>query len=247
MVVAHPPRIAFWLERANLAACEIAADLGYELVVIDMEHGALGSESLDSAVAHCRAIELACYVRVAAPTRVLIQQALDFGADGVVLPQIVGGAHAAEAAAFAKYPPLGSRGVGYGRTMRYGGVDAAFFETENRRTICHPMIETPGALRDVNAIAALPTVDGLFIGPSDLSMTRGRGPFYFIDADKEDFRVVSAATRREGKALGLPAASRPVYEFAQAENAAYVTVADDLSALQAGLAGALEAIKPRSS
>lgn len=247
MVEAHRPRIAFWLERANLAACEIALDLGYDLVVIDMEHGVIGSESLDAIVAHCRASALACYVRVAAPTRLLIQQALDFGADGVVLPQIVNGAHAAEVAAFAKYPPLGTRGVGYGRTMHYGGVDDAFFEAENRRTVCHAMIETPGALRDVDAIAGLAAVDGLFIGPSDLSMTRGRGAFRFTDADREDFRAAAAAAHREGKALGLPAASRPVYAFAQAEHAAYVTVADDLSALQAGFARALEIAEPRAT
>jgi 4-hydroxy-2-oxoheptanedioate aldolase len=239
MVVSGQPRIAFWLERANLAACEIAALVGYELVVIDMEHGAIGSEALDFIVAHCRACGLTCYVRVAAPDRLLIQQALDFGADGVMLPQIADVAHAAEAAAYAKYPPLGTRGVGYSRAMRYGGVDDAFFEAENRRAVCHVMIETPGALRDVDAIASLETVDGLFIGPADLSMTRGRGAFRFSAEDAADFRAVAASAHRAGKALGLPTPSRAAYDLAVEEEAAYVTISDDLSALRAGFTRAL--------
>src|SRR3546814_833836 len=180
-MVASSPRIAFWLERGDLAACEIAAILGYELVIVDMEHGAIGSDVLDHTVAHCRASGLACYVRVAAADRVSIQQALDFGAAGVMVPQIDDAEHAAWVSAFAKYPPLGSRGVGFSRTMGYGWVKEGFFDDENRRAVCHLMIETPGALRDVEAIAALETVDGLFIGPADLSMTRGRGAYRFSE------------------------------------------------------------------
>ena len=112
-----------------------------------------------------------------------------------LLPQIVDAAHAEEVCAYAKYPPLGTRGIGYSRAMSYGAYDAiddAFFGSENRRTVCHAMIETRGSLRDVEAIAKLPTVDGLFIGPSDLSMARGRGSFKFSSADEEDFRTVAA-------------------------------------------------------
>ena len=180
------PALAFWLERPNIAACEIAQLMGYKTVVLDMEHGAIGDESCDAVVALSRAIGLRCIVRVAAPTRLLIQQALDYGADGVMLPQLENLAHAREACAFAKFPPLGTRGVGYSRIMKYGAytnIDDGFFAAENKRTLCYPMIETVGALGDVEAIAALATVDGLFVGPSDLSMSRGRGSFKFSQGD----------------------------------------------------------------
>ena len=71
---------------------------------------------------------------------------------------------------------------------------------ENRRTLCYAMIETPGALADVEAIARLDTVDGLFVGPADLSMTRGRGPFKATAKDLADFArvaAVAAACRQE--------------------------------------------------
>ena len=97
MVGTRQPELAFWLETPSMAACEIAALLGYRIVVLDMEHGVIGSEACDAIVAHCRAVGLAVYVRVAAAERLLIQQALDFGADGVMLPQIADLAHAPEA------------------------------------------------------------------------------------------------------------------------------------------------------
>jgi 2-dehydro-3-deoxyglucarate aldolase/4-hydroxy-2-oxoheptanedioate aldolase len=244
------PDLAFWLERSNVAACEIAKLVGYRIVVIDMEHGAIGEEACDVIVAHCRAIGLTSYVRVASAERLRIQQALDFGADGVMLPQLTDLAHAREACGYAKYPPLGSRGIGYSRTMSYGAydnIDDEFFAAENRRTICHAMIETPGALADVEAIAALDTVDGLFIGPSDLSMTRGRGSFKFSDGDAADFRAVAAACRAHGKALGLPAPSPKAFALAAAEGASYVTVSDDITALRLGFAQGLEVAGKRES
>ena len=105
------PEPAFWLESPSIAACEIAQLVGYGIVVIDMEHGTTDTKTCDNIVAFCRALKLTCYVRVAAADRLLIQQALDYGASGVMLPQITDAAHAAEVSAYAKYPPLGSRGL----------------------------------------------------------------------------------------------------------------------------------------
>jgi 2-keto-3-deoxy-L-rhamnonate aldolase RhmA len=241
-MTAGKPQLAFWLESPNFAACEIARMIGFDTVVLDMEHGTIGVESADCVIARCRAAGLRCYSRVAAAERVPVQQALDSGADGVILPQIVDYAHANIAAAYAKFPPLGQRGVGFSRIMDYGinrTIGDEFFAEENARTTCLPMVETPGALRDIEAILALKTVDGLFIGPSDLSMTCGRGSFKFSVEDKQAFSTVAAATRKAGKILGLPATTAEAYSFALAEGATLVTLSDDLTALHIGLAESL--------
>lgn len=246
-MVTKSPELAFWLERPSLAACEIAALVGYKIAVFDMEHGAIGPEACDRLVAHCRAAGLIVYVRVAAAERGLIQQALDYGSDGVMLPQILDAAHAEEVCSYAKYPPLGTRGVGYSRAMNYGAydnVDNAFFAAENARTVCHPMIETEGALSDVEAILRLETVDGVFIGPSDLAMARGRGSFKFSAEDQQDFRTVAKAATNAGKVLGLPAPSPAAYALAVEEGAGYVTVCDDLTALRTGFVQGLAVARP---
>src|SRR6266481_2939557 len=156
------PDLAFWLEYPSLPACEIAALLGYQIAIFDMEHGVIPRQTADQLALACKKLGLAVYSRVASAERVAIQHALDSGVDGVILPQIAGLAHAREATGYSKYPPLGTRGVGYSRTMNYGAIEPGFFEAENRRCVCLPMIETPGALAEVEAIALLDTVDGLF-------------------------------------------------------------------------------------
>ena len=236
------PAPGFWLEQPNLAALEIAAILGYRVIIIDMEHGVVTAESCNALVAQARAVGMTVLIRVAAAERILVQQALDYGADAVMLPMIRDAAHAADAAAYSKYPPLGTRGVGTGRAFGYGAYEAVesdFYGTANLRTKCHVMIETAGALRDVEAIAALPAVDGLFVGPSDLSLALGRGPFRFTMEDENDFRTVARACRQKGKALGLPAPNARALALAVSEGADYVTISDDLTALRTGLERAL--------
>jgi 2-dehydro-3-deoxyglucarate aldolase/4-hydroxy-2-oxoheptanedioate aldolase len=132
---------------------------------VDHEHGVIPPGEADNLAFACKRLGLTTFSRVATADRVDIQHALDSGVDGVILPQIANLAHAREATALAKYPPRGSRGVGYSRAMSYGGTGPGFFEAENRRTLCYAMIETPGALADVEAIARLDTVDGLFGQP----------------------------------------------------------------------------------
>jgi len=228
--------LAFWLEYPSLPACEIAAGLGYGAVIFDLEHGVIPQDDADRLAFASKKLGLAVYSRVAAAERVPIQNALDSGVDGVILPQIASAAHACAAAAYAKYPPLGTLGVGYSRTMGYGSEAPGFFAAENRRCLCLPMIETARALAEVEAIAALDTVDGLFVGPSDLSMARGRGAFAVTDEDLADFEAVAAAAEGAGKPWGLPAPGAKVFDFAARRSAALVAVCDDLSALGLGFA-----------
>src|SRR4051794_26050744 len=152
------PKPAFWLARQHLATLEIARQLNYAAVVLDMEHGALTAESCDAHVALAKALGLYTIVRVADAQRILVQQALDYGADAVMLPMIQTSAHALDAAGYAKYPPLGTRGVGSGRAFGYDtytAVDVDYYTRANHDTHCYVMIETEEALANVDVIAAL--------------------------------------------------------------------------------------------
>lgn len=235
----NKPRLAFWLETASQAGCEIAALVGYDAVILDMEHGAIDQRAADRLIPFSTSLGLTVYSRVARAERVEIQHALDSGADGVILPQIRDVKHAAVASGYAKYPPLGTRGVGYSRTMKYDATDDAFFAAENHRVACHVMIETATALADAAAIADLAMVDGLFIGPSDLSMARGRGAVKGSKADQDDVRTIAAAAERAGKVWAMPASDAVMYALARELGADYVTVSDDLTALRTGLEAGL--------
>jgi 4-hydroxy-2-oxoheptanedioate aldolase len=229
-----PPAIGFWLESDNQKACEIARLSGFDLVLFDMEHGTLDLRALDRLLPFCQSIGLQAYVRLAEATRPNIQHALDLGADAIVLPQVRDVAHAQEVTEYAKFSPRGTRGVGYGRTQRYQGADDAFFSAENEQRRCYAMIETAGAFADAASIVALPCVDGLFVGPADLSMARGRGAFSASDADLADLRHIATTAIRAGKHWAIPAANPRLRQAALELAPSFVTLGDDLSALSIG-------------
>jgi 2-keto-3-deoxy-L-rhamnonate aldolase RhmA len=176
---------------------------------------------------------------VAEATQSRIQPPLDIGAAGVILPQIRDLRHAETVTRFAKFPPLGARGLGYSRTLNYSGADNEFIARENGQRSCWAMIETAGAFADAAAIAGLPCVDGLFLGPSDLSLARGRGVFSASAADLDDLRVVAGAAASAKKPWAAAAGNRNYRMEALRHDPDFVTVADDLSALQAGFAALL--------
>ena len=91
---ATKPALGFWLETENAAACEIAAEMGYEVVILDMEHGRLSCDGADRLIKLAQERGLIVYSRVAAPKAVAIQDALEAGAYGVIIPQLRGLRHA---------------------------------------------------------------------------------------------------------------------------------------------------------
>lgn len=229
------PDIGFWLMSPNEDACEIASILGYGTAIIDMEHGTFNQESAARTVTICKALQLRVFTRVDSAERVSIQHALDVGSDGVILPQIRDLEHAKVATSFAKYPPLGNRGFGGGKTVRYLPAPEHFVAAENRRVVCWAMIETVTALRDVERIAALQTVDGLFIGPNDLSLALGRGEYLADGRDHDDIAKIAKAASTRGKPWAMPVASRTDRDFAHSLGIAFMAITDERTALRDGL------------
>jgi 4-hydroxy-2-oxoheptanedioate aldolase len=225
---------AFWLETDNQKACEIARIVGYEVVIFDMEHGVLEEKSLDRLVPFCAGIGLETYVRVSESTQPRIQMALDIGATGVILPQIKDLAHAQAASSYSKYPPHGVRGLGYGRTQQYAAASDAFIAAENAQRLCYVMIETASALEEVFEIAKLECVDGLFVGPGDLSLTRKRGVFSARPEDISDMARIAAAASQAGKLWAVAAGNPDYRKEALLRGPAFASSADDLSALMLG-------------
>jgi 2-keto-3-deoxy-L-rhamnonate aldolase RhmA len=235
---------AFWLESDNHKACEIAKLVGYRVVIFDMEHGTLDEPSLDRLIPFCNGIDLETFVRVSESTQPRIQMALDIGANGVILPQIRDLAHARSAAAYSKYPPRGARGLGYSRTQLYGAATDEFISAENNTRQCYVMIETADAFKDASAIAELDCVDGLFIGPADLSLARKRGVFAARHEDLSDMTHIARAALAAGKRWATAAGNAIYRKAAIPLSPAFATSADDLSALLTGFRQMLEQHDP---
>lgn len=235
-----PGNYAAWLSTPNQAFIEIASDLGYRKFVLDLEHGLFDADKTDAVIALMLAQGFEVYAKVLGPDPVAIQRALDMACTGVIIPHIGGIDHAREITKTAKYPPLGTRSFSGTRPSRYGGADASHYIEANKTTLCFPMIESAEALADVEEILALPTVDGLFPGPSDLALSRGRGCYRNTEEDKADLRRIAEAAKAAGKPWVMPAWSKIEREEALALGASFLVVVDEYGSLYDGLAGPLQ-------
>jgi 4-hydroxy-2-oxoheptanedioate aldolase len=151
---------------------ELIAHAGFDAVVLDMEHGPLGPESLNVLIPAARAAGVAPLVRVRANEPSLIGAALDVGAAGVVVPQ-VGSAAAAAAAVDAARFTAGHRGSNpYVRAAGYS-TDAGFFARADAETAVLVMVEGMEGIAALPQILKMPGLDGIFVGPFDLSHSLG--------------------------------------------------------------------------
>ncbi len=180
---------------------QICANAGAEFVLYDMEHTGLSFETLKVQCALCRGLPLVPMVRVPRGEYHFIARALDVGARGMMVPMVGTAAEAAHIVACTRYPPEGRRGAAFGFSHDdfEGGDVVAKMAALNARTLVMAQIETAEGLANVEAIAATPGVDALWIGHFDLSNFMGiPGAFdhpQFLAAVQ---RVV-AACERHGK------------------------------------------------
>ena len=177
---------------------------GADFVFVDCEHSGIGIEGLKRILRYLEAAGMPHFVRRAGKTYPDIATALDAGAEGLLLPMVGSGEEVQELAGYMKYPPDGVRGVALGIAHdRYAaGPPAEALAAANARTVCIPLIETAEGVENVEAIAALPQVDLLWIGHFDLSCSLGvPGAFDHPDFVSAHRRIVDAA-HGAGKSVG---------------------------------------------
>jgi 2-keto-3-deoxy-L-rhamnonate aldolase RhmA len=196
--------VGCWLSLFNSQAAEIVAEVGYDCVVIDLEHGAGGCLDALPLLQAIRFSHCAGLARVEDNHPVPIKKVLDIGVAGIMIPSIHSAAEARAAVSACRYPPEGIRGNAAGgvRAARYG-LDAERYQAEaNEDLLVILQIESPQGLTAVEEIAAVPGCDMLFVGPSDLSTTMGhRGNPGHPEVAAAIARIETAA-KQAGKLLG---------------------------------------------
>jgi len=178
-----------WVQIGHPACGEIFAEAGFDWVCVDLEHGAIGIEAMTDVF---RAVERhgsTPVARVPANDPVWIRRTLDAGAHGIIVPMVNTQAEAENAVAAAKFPPHGQRGYGYCRANDHGAQFAAYAASANRDLAMIAQIEHKDAMANLESIAAVNGIDGLFIGPYDLSGSMG------IPGELADPRVTAALDR----------------------------------------------------
>lgn len=162
-----------WCTTGHGLAAELMGHV-FDGVVVDLQHGQAYLDGLPALMQAVSATPATPLVRVSQNHFFEINRALDAGAYGVIVPMVDTADDARRVADAVRYPPAGRRSFGPVRGVLYGGADYA--ERANDTLLAFAMIETPQGLANVDAIAAVPGIDGLFVGPSDLSYALGLPP-----------------------------------------------------------------------
>jgi len=193
-----------WADLASPLATEISGRSGFDWLLVDLEHGAPTEADLLALLLAAEVSGAAAFVRPQSGERLRIGRALDLGAAGVMVPRLDTASQVEEAVSFLRYPPDGIRGLALRtRGARLGTVPHAEVATLNAAIVGIVQIESPSAVREADAIAAIDGVDVLFVGPADLSHSLGvpgqfGHPTYLAALD-----AVVAACRNHGKSPGI--------------------------------------------
>ena len=171
---AGTPKLGLFVNSHSPTVAEQLAHSGYDWLLVDTQHGPMGHESLSGMLAGIANGGAQSIVRVAgAFDRPGIQQSLDMGADGILVPYINNADEAKQAISCCKYPTAGTRSVYFPqRSMNRAGL-LGYAGASNDNVIVALQVETADCIRNMDAIAAVPGVDMLFLGQNDLCMSMG--------------------------------------------------------------------------
>lgn len=151
---------------------EILSAAGFDWLFIDSEHAPLSDDAIRLLI--LAAAQTPCLVRVPALDEAAIKKALDAGAAGIIVPQVNTAAQAERAASYARYPPLGQRGVGISRAQHYGFGVQEYIDQANDHVAVVVQAEHWQAVDNIESIAATAGIDAVFVGPYDLSASLGK-------------------------------------------------------------------------
>lgn len=257
----HEPQIGLWLGLADPYSAEMLASQGYDWLLIDGEHA---PNDLRSMLAQLQAVASAAsalppgttpshpIVRVPVSKgevgAALIKQVLDIGAQTILVPMVDTPEEAAHVVRAAKYPPEGFRGMGsaLARSSRWQTYGHYVHEA-NAQVAVLVQAETAQAMEQLDAIAATPGVDGVFIGPADLSASMGFvGQPTHPEVQATILRGL-ARIRQAGKAAGILATDRALARVYLDAGATFVAVGIDTALLVNAARETLAAFKPLGS
>lgn len=195
--------IGSWLTIPHQAVIEIMSTAGFEWLTIDMEHSPISIETIMNLIGHIQGNGMQALVRVSKNEEVAIKRVLDAGADGVIVPMIKNKEEAIEAVSFVKYPPLGKRGVGLNRAQKYGTAFDTYQDWVKNNAVVIAQIEHIDAVNNLEEIFSVPGIDGIIVGPYDLSASMGFPGQYDREDVKAALERIDVVAKKLNKPLGF--------------------------------------------
>jgi len=195
--------IGSWIMMNTPVSVEVMALARFEWLVIDIEHTSIDLESTQSLITTIQANNIKALVRVSKNEEVVIKRVLDMGADGIIVPMVCTKEDARQSVNFAKYPPLGKRGVGLYRAQKYGSSFEEYKKWVEEELVIIAQIEHIDAVENIEEILKVEGIDGTIIGPYDLSASMGYPGEFERDDVKNAIQLVVNICKKFNKPSGF--------------------------------------------
>jgi 4-hydroxy-2-oxoheptanedioate aldolase len=235
-----------WCGFASVAAVEAMTTLGFDFLVLDLQHSEISLAHIPALLGAVRSGGTTAVVRAPRNDYHAINWLCDQGVDGVLAPMVNSLDDAVQAVRAAKYPPLGKRSFGPIRASRYGAALAGYMAEPDSHTALIVQIEDAAAIGDIDRIVATPGVDAVFMGPNDIAFSL-LAPGEKMDGDADQWsafartprvldlcRSAMRACRRAGVPFGMTAANGAEARQWLDDGAQFVTFGSDAGFLRAG-------------
>lgn len=245
----HDHQIGLWLALAYTYSAEICAGAGFDWLLIDGEHAPNDLRSILGQLQALAAYPVHPVVRPPVGEIYMIKQLLDIGAQSLLIPLVETEEQTRQLVAAIRYPPKGIRGVGstLARASRWNGIPG-YLQNPEAQICLLVQLETLEGLRNLDAIAAVEGLDGVFIGPSDLSASMGyRGNPTHPDVQAAIVNAIGRI-RAAGKAAGVLAHDENLAHRYLSAGCSFVAVGADTTLLARGardLAGKFKVTNPQ--
>jgi 4-hydroxy-2-oxoheptanedioate aldolase len=236
------PALNAWCSIGSSFSAEIIAAQGFDSVTVDMQHGALDYAALLPMFQAMRASGAMLMARVPWLEPGIVMKALDAGAQGIICPMVNTAADAALFVSYMRYPPDGQRSFGPTRAAYAAGPD--YVTQANSGILAFAMVETAEAFGNLESIAATPGLDGIYVGPADLTFSMSAGRL-LPGTDREEPEMIAAirriadVCRKNGIRAGLHCGTPDYAAKAVGWGFDLVTVGGDVAFLAGGAATAV--------
>ncbi|MFC4173839.1 HpcH/HpaI aldolase/citrate lyase family protein [Microvirga sp. GCM10011540] len=240
------PALAAWCGLPDPAISALLAREAFDAIVLDLQHGAIDFTPAMNAVPLIAAAGKPAVVRISVGDFAAASRCLDAGASGVIAPMINTLEDAHRFASFMKFPPLGERSWGPHGALTVSGLQGGdYFKAANGLSVAFAMVETREALGLVDDILAIPGIDGIFIGPSDLSIALSQGRHMDPTSREVEEALDHALSRARaaGKIAAVYAASGERAAELVRRGFHLVSIASDVSLIRTGAQMALKAAR----
>lgn len=195
--------IGSWITINHPSIIEIMSGKGFEWLTLDIEHSSFDFEDIKNLIAHIQNNNMAALVRVYANEEVVIKRVMDAGADGIIVPMVKSLADIEKTKDYFYYPPKGKRGVGLNRAQKYGYGFDDYNDWLNNNAVLIAQIEHIEAINNLDEILKSEIIDGLIIGPYDLSASMGYPGEYEREEVKDILEVFKEKCIEANKSFGF--------------------------------------------